>query len=183
MSVSDSLDNALSSLGSSVSGLFSANESRFFLTLSGNDEDVQVLRFTAQESLNCPWELDITLVSEAENISPEKMVGSTATLTLSGCAGRSYYHGQVWQFRRQTQGKRLTQYQLVMRPSLSWLGLGRNQRIFQQKSVPDIIKLLLQERHVASDQVQWKLSGTYTARDYCVQYGESNLLYHINFYA
>ena len=175
MSVSDSLDDVLSSLGSSVSGLFSANESRFFLTLSGSDEDVQVLRFTAQESLNCPWELDITLVSEAENISPEKMVGSQATLTLLGGTGRSYYHGQVWQFRRQTQGKRLTQYQLVMRPSLSWLGLGRNQRIFQQKSVPDIIKLLLQEQHVASDQVQWKLNGTYAARDYCVQYGESDL--------
>lgn len=120
-----------------VSVVYSALMNRaFFLTLSGHDEDVQVLRFTAQESLNCPWELDITLVSEAENISPEKMVGSAATLTLSGCAGRSYYHGQVWQFRRQTQGKRLTQYQLVMRPSLSWLGLGRNQRIFQQKVCP-----------------------------------------------
>ena len=171
MSVLDSLSEALSSLGSA---LFSANEPRFLLELAGN-ESVQVLRFSVQEALNIPWELNITMVSEAANISPETMLGTAVTLTLIGSAGKSYYHGQVWQFRRQTQGKRLTQYQLIVRPALSWLGLGRNQRIFQQKSAPEIIKQLLQEQHIPTDQIVWKLSATYPARDYCVQYAESDL--------
>lgn len=172
MSVLDSLSEALSSLGSS---LFSANEPRFLLELAGCGESVQVLRFSGREVLNVPWELNITMVSEAANISPETMLGTAVTLTLIGSAGNSYYHGQVWQFRRQTQGKRLTQYQLIVRPALSWLGLGRNQRIFQQKSAPEIIKQLLQEQHIPTDQIVWKLSATYPARDYCVQYAESDL--------
>nr|WP_321272452.1 type VI secretion system tip protein TssI/VgrG [uncultured Tolumonas sp.] len=172
MSVLDSLSEALSSLGSS---LFSANEPRFLLELAGCRESVQVLRFSAQEALNVPWELNITMVSDAANILPETMLGTSAILTLIGSAGKSYYHGQVWQFCRQTQGKRLTQYQLLVRPSLSWLGLGRNQRIFQQKSAPQIIKQLLQEQHIPTDRVVWKLSTTYPTRDYCVQYAESDL--------
>ncbi len=105
MSVLDSLNEALSSLGSS---LFSANEPRFLLELAGSSESVQVLRFSGREVLNVPWELNITMVSEAANILPETMLGTAAMLTLIGSAGKSYYHGQVWQFRRQTQGKRLT---------------------------------------------------------------------------
>lgn len=172
MSVLDSLSEALSSLGSS---LFSAYEPRFLLELAGCRESVQVLRFSAQEALNVPWELNITIVSDAANILPETMLGTSATLTLIGSAGKSYYHGQVWQFCRQAQGKRLTQYQLIMRPALSWLGLGQNQRIFQQKSAPQIIKQLLQERPIPTDQIVWKLSATYPVRDYCVQYAESDL--------
>nr|WP_321241340.1 type VI secretion system tip protein TssI/VgrG [uncultured Tolumonas sp.] len=172
MSVLDSLSEAISNVGRS---LFSANEPRFLLTLAGCNQVVQVLRFSGQEALNVPWELNITVVSDAENISPETMLGTSATLTLIGSAGKSYYHGQVWQFCRQTQGKRLTQYQLIVRPALSWLRLGRNQRIFQQKSATEIIKQLLQEQHIPTDQIVWKLSATYPARDYCVQYAESDL--------
>jgi type VI secretion system secreted protein VgrG len=172
MSVLDSLSEAISSVGRS---LFSANEPRFLLELAGYREPVQVLRFSGQEALNVPWELNITIVSDAANISPETMLGTSATLTLIGSAGKSYYHGQVWQFCRQTQGQRLTQYQLTMRPALSWLGLGQNQRIFQQKSVPEMIKQLLQERHIPADQIVWKLKATYPTRDYCVQYAESDL--------
>ncbi len=86
-----------------------------------------------------------------------------------------YFHGKIWHFRRQTQGTRLTQYQLIMRPALAWLDLGRNQRIFQHKTIPDIIRQLFQEQHIASDQVLWKLTATYQPREYCVQYGESDL--------
>ncbi len=172
MSVLDSLSEVFSSLGSSQ---FSANEPRFLLELAGCRESVQVLRFSAQEVLNVPWELNITMVSDAANILPEPMLGTSATLTLIGSAGKSYYHGQVWQFCRQAQGKRLMQYQLLVRPAMSWLALGQNQRIFQQKSAPQIIKQLLQERHIPTDQIVWKLSATYPIRDYCVQYAESDL--------
>ncbi len=103
------------------------------------------------------------------------MIASDASLTLFGSNVPGYFHGKIWQFRRQTQGKRLTQYQLTLRPALAWLELGRNQRIFQHKSVPEIIRQLFQEQHISSDQVLWKLTATYQPREYCVQYGESDL--------
>ena len=175
MSLIDNPGRVLSRLSSSASHLFSSNEPCFFLSLKNCQEEIQVLRFTAQEALSTPWEVCVTLVSYAADICPENVIGSDASLTLLGSTTSGYFHGRVWRFRRQTQGKRLTQYQLTLRPGLTWLDLGRNQRIFQHKSVPDIIRQLFQEQHIASDQVQWKLAATYQPRDYCVQYGESDL--------
>ncbi len=175
MPLIDNPGSVLSSLSSSVSRLFSSNKLRFFLSLENCQEETQVLRFTAQEALSTPWEVGITLVSEAADISPETVIGSDASLTLLGSNTPGYFHGKVWQFRRQTQGKRLTKYQLTLRPALAWLDLGRNQRIFQHRSVPDIIRELFREQNIASDQVQWKLTAAYQPREYCVQYGESDL--------
>ena len=175
MSFIDNLGGLVSDLGASVGGLFSANESRFLLTIKNSREEVQVLRFNAEEALSTAWSVDITLVSEASDLNPELMIGSEASLTLLGSNVPGYFHGKIWQFRRQTQGTRLTQYQLIMRPALAWLDLGRNQRIFQHKTIPDIIRQLFQEQHIASDQVLWKLTATYQPREYCVQYGESDL--------
>jgi type VI secretion system secreted protein VgrG len=154
---------------------FNANEARFLLTLPACSGQVQVLRFSAQDALNTPWEIAVTLVSESEDLDPASIVGTPVSLKLTESQGDSYYHGKVWQFRRQAQGKRLTQYQLVMRPSLAWLELGNTHRIFQEKSVPDIIKQILQEQNISSDQTSWSLTRTYLPRTYCVQYNEGNL--------
>jgi Rhs element Vgr protein len=174
MSVLDNLQGNDFRPASDACQLWKANESRFFLTLAAG-YDMQVLRFTAADCLNTPWVLELTLVSEQAAINPEVLLGTPAIFMLVGSHGNTYFHGQVWQFRRQSQGTRLTQYQLVMRPTLSWLSLGQNQRIFQHKSVPDIIKQLFQEHHIDSEQVQWRLNAVYAPREYCVQYGESNL--------
>jgi type VI secretion system secreted protein VgrG len=47
--------------------------------------------------------------------------------------------------------------------------------IFQDKSVPDIVKAVLAEHGIPDTAQKWKLSATYPKREYCVQYEESAL--------
>lgn len=63
-------------------------------------------------------------------------------------------------------------YSLQLRPWLWWLTLAGNNRIFQAKTVPDIIKAVFAV-HSFSDY-SLKLDATYQPREYCVQYGESD---------
>src|SRR5205807_543581 len=46
---------------------------------------------------------------------------------------------------------------------------GKRSRIFQQKSVPDILKEVL-----GTDGVSHETQGTFEPRDYCIQYRESD---------
>ena len=64
-------------------------------------------------------------------------------------------------------------YEGTIVPSLWFLSLGWNCKIFQNMAVPDIVQAVLKASGVTS--IGLSLSGTYAAREYCVQYRESNL--------
>src|SRR5690606_7888619 len=64
-------------------------------------------------------------------------------------------------------------YRADVLPRLWLLSLGSDYRIFQEKTVPEIVKTLLAEHGVA--EVRDELTGSYAPRDYCVQHGESTL--------
>src|SRR5207302_3573878 len=76
---------------------------------------------------------------------------------------------------RLSEGKRdatFTHYRMEVVPAL-WLLTRRVQsRIFQQMSVPDILKKVL-----AGLDVTFELQGTFFPRDYCVQYRESDFAF------
>ena len=48
-------------------------------------------------------------------------------------------------------------------------------RIFQALSVPEIVEKLLTEAGLSADTRSWRLGGDYAAREYCVQYNETEL--------
>ncbi|MDY7560391.1 type VI secretion system tip protein TssI/VgrG [Pseudomonas sp. 10B1] len=63
-------------------------------------------------------------------------------------------------------------YQVLLRPWLWWLTLASNNRVFQNLVTSDIVtKIFI--AHGFSDY-KLSLTGTYTPREYCVQYGESD---------
>lgn len=177
MSLIDTLSSAFSGLESSLSGLLSSNETRYFFSVPAVNATLQVLRFDIQEQLNEPWCLNVTVVTENDALKPEQLIHQEMTLTLTRSTGKSYYHGQVWQCKKKAQGKRLTQYELICKPPIAWLGLGQNQRIFQNLTESDIIKKILLEQRIPADRVVWKLTDIYQPREYCVQYQESDLTF------
>jgi type VI secretion system secreted protein VgrG len=66
-------------------------------------------------------------------------------------------------------------YQLLLRPWLWWLNLASNNRVFQNLSTADIVTSIF-DAHGFSDY-QLKLTGSYTPREYCVQYGETDFAF------
>ncbi|MDU8631926.1 type VI secretion system tip protein TssI/VgrG, partial [Pseudomonas syringae group sp. 243L2] len=69
----------------------------------------------------------------------------------------------------------LTHYSITLRPHLARLGHRTNQRIFQNRTVSQIIAQILEEHHLLANAYRFELSTTYAEREYCVQYNESDL--------
>jgi type VI secretion system secreted protein VgrG len=67
---------------------------------------------------------------------------------------------------------RFTYYRMEIVPQFWLLTLRAQSRIFQQLSVPDILKQVLQGLDVV-----YQIEGTFAPRDYCVQYGETDFAF------
>ncbi len=85
-------------------------------------------------------------------------------------APKRFFHGVVQTVTRGARGMHNTTYSLHLVPRLWFLSRTTRSRIFQQLSVPDILKKVL-----VGFPVAYELQGTYEPRDYCTQYRESDL--------
>ncbi|WP_448671698.1 contractile injection system protein, VgrG/Pvc8 family, partial [Escherichia coli] len=70
-----------------------------------------------------------------------------------------------------------TCYRLTLVPHLAYLAQRNNQRIFQHLTVPQIVALVLEEHGILADAYRFQLGTRYPEREYCVQYGESDLAF------
>jgi type VI secretion system secreted protein VgrG len=148
--------------------------SRFKLVLPGINTDFQVLAFKGSEALDQPYFIHVQLVSEDPSLDLEALLHQPAYLDF-GEAGRGL-HGQVYAIGRDDPGARLTHYQLTLAPRLACLAHRRDQRVFQQRSVPQIIAAVLECHGILADAYAFELGPVvYPPRGFCVQYMESDL--------
>lgn len=151
-----------------------ANAPHFTLTLPGLVHDFQVLAFHGQEALNEPYCLHVEVISEKPDWALEDLLSRPAWLSL-GPADVGI-HGLLGAVLQGDSGRRLTRYRLELVPRLTYLAQRTNSRIFQNLAVPQILAKLLEEHGILEGAYRLALGPTsYPARDYCVQYGESDL--------
>ncbi|RJT36254.1 type VI secretion system Vgr family protein [Rahnella woolbedingensis] len=83
-----------------------------------------------------------------------------------------YLHGIVThiQCSRMSDGNAMCTF--TLEPAFALLRMGRSMRVWQNISVPDLVKKLLGEHHI--NQLDIQLHKTYQKREYCVQYRESD---------
>jgi type VI secretion system secreted protein VgrG len=89
--------------------------------------------------------------------------------------GERVIHGRVRRFVQMGQRKDLTSYRAEMVPWLWFLSLTSDCKIYQNKSVLEIVEEVFKEQSFSDFEI--KTVGSYEAREYCVQYRES----HLNF--
>ncbi|UZE18478.1 type VI secretion system tip protein VgrG [Pseudomonas sp. B21-054] len=152
-----------------------ANQPRFTLTLDSGPNGLEVLEFKGQEAISQPYRFDVELVSERPDLALEELLHCQAYLGFDA-PGRGI-HGQVYSVAQGDSGKRLTRYQISLVPRLAYLRHRINQRIFQHLSVPAIITRVLKDHGIQGDAFQFSFGGQYPEREYCVQYGESDLAF------
>lgn len=145
----------------------------FTLEIEGAAHDLQVAEFRATEALNRTYAVEIEVVSERHDLDLESFLHRPAFLAFG--AADNGLHGQIHRIAQWGSGQRLTRYQIVLVPHLAYLAHRRNQRIFQQRSVPQIIASILQEHGMQADAWCFQLNAEYPPRLYCVQYQESDL--------
>ena len=146
------------------------------LELTGPLEDgvLQCSRLTAIEELGRLFEIELDLFSNSGSINFDDVLGRAVTVraSLSPRASR-YFSGHVCRFVQEPGSGNYSRYRATLRPWLWFLTRTADCRIFQQKSIPDIIKEVFRE-HGFSGEFEEKLSGTYRTWDYCVQYRETD---------
>jgi type VI secretion system secreted protein VgrG len=150
-----------------------SSEAQFLFDISG--KKLRVADFTAQERISSPFEVSLTLASEDE-INFDDVIGKEALLTIVGEEADRYFHGIICQFMQTGSKGNFSLYQARMVPSLWLLSFEKDCRIFQNKSVQDIIHQILQEGGIPpNERFEFRLQNQYEPREYCVQYRETDL--------
>ena len=115
------------------------------------------------------FRLDLAAANDAQ-VPFESLLGQPVTVAIAlSSGGNRFFGGIVRRFGQGARGARYTSYRAEVVPALWLLTRKQSSRIFQQMSVPDILKRVL-----AGLDVDVKLQGTYAPRNYCVQYRETD---------
>jgi type VI secretion system secreted protein VgrG len=136
--------------------------------------DLYPENFSGEEALNALGSLMLNGNSSTA-LSLDSAVASHLTLTLHNDAEERLLDALCAEIRQLPGDATAERYSLLLRPWLWWLNLASNNRVFQNLSTSDIVTSIF-DQHGFSDY-QLKLSGSYTPREYCVQYGESDFAF------
>jgi type VI secretion system secreted protein VgrG len=139
-------------------------------------EELVVSRFAGTESLNHLYEFQVEFHHAGEEpLETADLLGAEALLTLEVPGGSArYVHGQVRTVEDLGLRGGHGRYRVWMVPRAWWLTRVAKSRIFQGKTVPDIVKAVLGEAGV---KVRWALNGSYETREYCTQYRETDFTF------
>ncbi len=150
-------------------------QSKIRFRILDTDYRVAVKNFSVTEKISTCHTLVLSLVSEDEIKKPEDIVEKKGLLTVAGFSSERYFHGVINHFILAGRNGRFYLYEAHVVPSLWFLTLNRDCRIFQDQSVPDIVKEILKDNNIDTKQYEFRLMSKYKPRRYCVQYRETDL--------
>lgn len=134
-----------------------------------------VVSLKGREALSTPYRFDLTLVSDNTAIDLPSVAGARGVLTLVGEEGSNGYGGVVFSVEQLNEIDGLAYYKAVLVPKLQLLAHVRHNRVFLSKTIPDILKEVLEGNQFTGVDYDFRLKNTYPQREYVCQYGESDL--------
>ena len=132
-------------------------------------------RMHAREELGRMSEYRLELLSESMTVPLDDILGQNVTIKLLMGDEESYryFNGFVSRFSAGGRYGRYFRYTATVRPWLWFLTRTADCRIFQEKSVPEIVEEVLAD-HPGFGSYEFDLTESYPRRTYCVQYRESD---------
>jgi type VI secretion system secreted protein VgrG len=151
-----------------------ANEANFLFTASAvNAGTFEAAWFKGTDAISTPYSFEIELRSEQESIAVQDLVGTAATLFICRDNQIYPYSGIITQFTFVDRSTDYCRYRAMLVPRLWLLTLTVRSRIFQQMSVLDIIRRILDEAGLSNYYTV--NCGTCPQREFVMQYDESDL--------
>src|SRR5215510_8565341 len=128
----------------------------------------------AREELSRVGECRLDLLSLKSDIKLNDILGKSVTVKLAlQDDSTRYFNGYVTRFSAGGTYGRYRRYHAIVHPWPWFLSRTADCRIFQDKTVPEIVKIVLEEHPTHSFKTS--LSSSYAKWDYCVQYRETDL--------
>jgi type VI secretion system secreted protein VgrG len=143
------------------------------LTTPLGDGKLLLQTFQAEERISGLFHYSLEMVSTDDSLDFTKIVGKSVTVSTALVTGETeYFNGIVGRFIQAGKNARFTTYRADVHPWFWLLTMNSDCRIFQNKTAPDIIKQVFSD--AGFTDFKDSLTGTYSSREYCVQYMESN---------
>lgn len=137
-------------------------------------DDVLLLKsFAGTDEISRPFRYELEMIAENKAKVPfDGVLGQkvTAHLLLPDESSEHHVNGVCVRFAQAGRDEHFTLYRAEIVPEVQLLVRKARSRIFQRKTVPEILKEVLK-----GVTAEWKLQGTFEKRDYCVQYRETDL--------
>lgn len=152
----------------------SANAARFSFKVNGSDPGFRVIGFRGIEGLSRLYRFELELAIKDDDADFSSVLNQPALLTLLGDDDPRYINGVVSRLEESGKQGPFTTYRATLVPKAWSFGLRSNCRIFQKKTLEDIVSQLLDEAGLAGDEYRFSLQGQHPERQYCVQYRESD---------
>ena len=144
-------------------------------TALGSDV-LALLRFDGTDHLNDLFEYRVEALAIRDDLDFDALVGTHATVEVEAHDQMRPFDGIVTSARWAGVGENGHRYDLTLRPWFWLAGRRRNQRIFHNKTVVEILHELLGEYAGLGDPaLEISLSKSYPKLEYTVQYRESDL--------
>ena len=134
-------------------------------------------KLTGREALSEAFAFSLTVLGTDARIDRSQLLGQPVTVNVptQGIAGGTrHFNGKITRVAvsaTEMSGTRYAVYRLTVEPDVWPMKRDRNLRIFQEQTVPLIVKTLLGEYQV---NLEDRLTGSYRSWGYCVQYQESS---------
>jgi type VI secretion system secreted protein VgrG len=134
-----------------------------------------VAGFTSREGVSRPFEVVLDLYAPADTaVAFDQLLGQGVTLDVVLPDGSKRHLNGIARALAQRGTEHVgetprTHYRMVVVPKLWLLTRQARSRIFQQKTVPQILETVL-----TGLDTSFELQGTYEPREYCVQYRETD---------
>nr|WP_219857519.1 type VI secretion system tip protein TssI/VgrG [Pseudomonas monteilii] len=126
------------------------------------------------EAISTPFQLQLELISFEDDVDFGQLLDKPVLFTIwRGERPLRYVHGLVSTFSQGETGFHRTRYRALVEPVLARAGLRSNWRIFQQKTVPQILQIMLERQGITGYTLQ--SIDKHEVREFCVQAGETDL--------
>ncbi|MHC4248398.1 MAG: type VI secretion system Vgr family protein [Planctomycetota bacterium] len=132
-------------------------------------------KMKGREELGRPFRYELTMLSDDPVVPFEEVVGQRITLQLDiANADPRYFDGYVTSFVQEELVGKLHVYRATLEPWTWFLAKRKTCRVFQGMSVIDIFKEVCGDAEYVNYRILDPGLDTYTPRDYCVQYRETD---------
>ncbi len=143
---------------------------KLFMKLSGPAaSDLICIGTRIKDRLSTIPEMRMEFYSKSTDFDPSKVLGTRITLEADN---EFKFSGIVISVEDLGHQDSIDLFAAEIRPWPWLLTIGSENRVFQNMKTADIVKEICNK--AGFSDVTLDLSGTYEAREYCVQYGESN---------
>ncbi|ELW7783885.1 type VI secretion system Vgr family protein [Escherichia coli] len=169
-----------------ISSALIFDHSHHKLKIRGLQSPVDVLTFEGREQLSTPFRYDIEFTSTDKAIAPESVLMQDGAFSLTAPpvqgmpvqAPLRTLYGVITGFKHLSTSRDETRYEVRLEPRMALLARSRQNAIYQNLTVPQIVEKILRERHQMRGQdFVFNLKSEYPAREQVMQYGEDDLTF------